>query len=198
MKLVILLSLVALLSTSQVEAFAPTLKVASAQKESSLRMTNDISRRSWLDTVSTAFVVGASPLLLPGEKALAEDNQFTSFVDKACGFKISVPADWEMSEQTLPDRRRIVLFVDPATNDSPNKTLMFAAFTPVRDDYTSLSSFGSVDQVSQNLSTQVDSLPKRESIPTHHLSFVSSFKGCPNHNSSQGTTSRRGYGKSDD
>jgi hypothetical protein len=54
-----------------------------------------------------------------------------------------VPSDWTKSEQTLPDRRTILLWSDPVDVT----TFVFIAFTAVRDDYTSLSSFGSVDQV---------------------------------------------------
>ncbi|GMH70559.1 hypothetical protein TL16_g05439 [Triparma laevis f. inornata] len=45
----------------------------------------------------------------------------------------------------LADRRVLELFVDPSSSD----TSMFVAYTPVRDDFTSLSSFGSLDQVAQ-------------------------------------------------
>lgn len=56
--------------------------------------------------------------------------------------------------QELPDRRKIVFFVDPTTADASSKkdddkSLLFIAYTPVRDDFTSIGSFGTVEQVAQ-------------------------------------------------
>ena len=101
-----------------------------------------ITRRSWFGSagVASVFIQGLN------QEAMATDK-FVTFKDENCGFQIDVPAGWEVNEQSLPDRRRIILFIDPADKDEKDKTLLFIAFTPVRDDYTSLSSFGSVDQV---------------------------------------------------
>ena len=52
---------------------------------------------------------------------------------------INVPSEWVKTEQTLPDRRKIILYFKPESNQ---KTLMFIAYTPTRDDFTSLGSFG--------------------------------------------------------
>jgi len=76
------------------------------------------------------------------------------FQDLDCGFEIKIPSTWEKSVQTLSDRRKIILFIEPnytaaaAAAEEDDKTLLFIAYTPVRDDFTSLNSFGSVDQVS--------------------------------------------------
>eukprot|EP00568_Trieres_chinensis_P001823 CAMPEP_0183305276 /NCGR_PEP_ID=MMETSP0160_2-20130417/10070_1 /TAXON_ID=2839 ORGANISM="Odontella Sinensis, Strain Grunow 1884" /NCGR_SAMPLE_ID=MMETSP0160_2 /ASSEMBLY_ACC=CAM_ASM_000250 /LENGTH=271 /DNA_ID=CAMNT_0025468453 /DNA_START=122 /DNA_END=937 /DNA_ORIENTATION=- len=90
------------------------------------------------------------PSLAPIDSALAADvpTKFDTFADEDCGFQISVPSSWEKSVQKLSDRRKIVFYVDPESG-ADDKTLFFAAYTPVRDDFTGLGSFGSVDQVAQ-------------------------------------------------
>ena len=74
----------------------------------------------------------------------ADNNALVSYQDPECNFQMMVPADWDKSVQTLPDRRKIVLYIKP---NSDKKTLLFFAYTPIRDDFTSLGSFGSVDEV---------------------------------------------------
>ncbi|KAL3793877.1 hypothetical protein HJC23_002124 [Cyclotella cryptica] len=72
------------------------------------------------------------------------------YTDSDYSFRLSIPASWKKSSQTLSGRRRAVFFT--ANNDdetAPIDTLMYIAYTPIRDDFTSLSSFGSVDQVAQ-------------------------------------------------
>jgi len=71
------------------------------------------------------------------------------YTDETAGFEVKTPSGWQKSEQSLPDRRKIILFVNDNDASSTNKDLMFIAYTPVRDDFTTLSSFGSVDQVGQ-------------------------------------------------
>jgi hypothetical protein len=105
-----------------------------------------VSRRGLLLESSAAVsVIGTSSLLgiPPSSNAV---STLTKYQDTNCKFTINLPSDWPQSTQTLPDRRRIILYIKP---DSDQKTLIFLAYTPVRDDFTSLSSFGSVDQVAQ-------------------------------------------------
>jgi hypothetical protein len=97
-----------------------------------------VSRRAWLVTA------GASAAWLQAIPRANAATSLTTYSD--IGFSIELPSSWEKTEQSLPDRRKIVLFTDPSDQ---GKTLFFAAFTPVRDDFTSLSSFGSVDQVAR-------------------------------------------------
>ena len=100
------------------------------------------SRRQWISsTAGAAFgVAGLAVLDLP---AGAAESAVKTFNDPAHGFSIQLPSAWDMTEQTLFDRRRLLVWTDP--NDA--KTAVFIAYTPVRDDFTSLNSFGSVDQV---------------------------------------------------
>jgi hypothetical protein len=100
--------------------------------------------------------------------AAAVDSLVT-FEDANCGFQIKIPSSWEKQVQELPDRRKIVLFIDP-TGDK-DKTLCFIAYTPIRDDFTQISSFGSVDQV------RVSLLRVNKSSSLAHLTLVArSFK----------------------
>ena len=95
-----------------------------------------LNRRQWLlSTSATAWGLSSAA---PARAAM----QFSSYKDPT-GFTLQVPSDWNFSEQTLPDRRSINVWTDP----KDPTTLLFVAYTPVRDDFTSLGSFGSVDQV---------------------------------------------------
>jgi hypothetical protein len=79
------------------------------------------------------------------EYAVAAESGNSVYNDEIHGFSIQVPASWTFSSQTLADRRRISIWKDP--DDQSGQTVVFVAYTPVRDDFTSISSFGSVDQV---------------------------------------------------
>ena len=114
------------------------------------------NRRSFLSNsviASSAFALAS----LNPQTSLAseEDGKFSLYTDASCGFQMKVPSGWEKSEQSLPDRRKIVLYIDPngsSTDGKDEKNLIFIAYTPIRDDFTSLSSFGSVDQVRARMS----------------------------------------------
>ena len=80
------------------------------------------------------------------------DDASKLFEDINYGFRINIPSSWERSEQTLSGRRRAVFFTDPTSKDpetGTTETLGYVAYTSVRDDFTNLSSFGSVDEVGQ-------------------------------------------------
>lgn len=96
---------------------------------------------------ATTAAAAVTTTTMPSVANAADDNSnLVSFTDPECNFSILVPSTWERSVQELADRRKIVLYVDPK---SQGKTLLFLAYTPVRDDFTSLSSFGSVENVAQ-------------------------------------------------
>lgn len=127
---------------ASVSAFSGAKEAWSTKCGSELAMQSTIvSRRSWIGGlgIATAFSQGLT------QKAQATDPKLVTYRDESCGFQIDIPAEWEMSEQSLADRRKIVFFIDPSKSEE--KTLFFIAFTPLRDDFTSISSFGSVDQV---------------------------------------------------
>ena len=98
------------------------------------------------DMMIATFGSLAAATAFPFVANAADDSSLVSFADPDCNFSILVPSAWEKSVQELADRRKIVLYIDPK---SQGKTLMFIAYTPVRDDFTSLGSFGSVDNVAQ-------------------------------------------------
>ena len=113
------------------------------------------TRRTFLTKTSLVCGAGAigsvAGIGFPVPAALAaQDDEFQIFEDTGCGISFSVPSSWEKAEQVLDDRRRIVLFVKPGSTGPADQTLVFVAFTPVRDDFTSLGSFGTVDQVRTN------------------------------------------------
>ena len=101
-----------------------------------------ITRRMWFLKTASSAVLGTA--FLPSSTHAAE--KLENYQSAALGFQILIPVDWEKITQRLPDRRSITLFVDPTSGEE--KTLMFIAKTPIQPDFTSLASFGSVDQVS--------------------------------------------------
>lgn len=98
-----------------------------------------ISRREWF-TDSAAF--GLASVAIAPPSAFAAET-FQTYNDVAHDFSISIPTAWQSTEQTLADRRKILVWTDAANA----ATSLFIAYTSVRDDFTSLGSFGSVDQV---------------------------------------------------
>lgn len=105
-----------------------------------------VKRRAFLlqTTGSLAFLASNQP-------ALAEEEvKLTSYQDKTTGIKLSVPSSWATSTQEVSGRRKIDFFVDTTSSDNPEEqTLLFIAFTPVRDDFTGIGSFGTVEDVGQ-------------------------------------------------
>ena len=113
-----------------------------------------LSRRTWftnslISGTSVATLLVTAPPQMAWADSSSSSNTASSaaklatFNDATNGFSLSVPSDWSQSEQTISDRRKLLLWRDP----SDEATLLFIAYTPVRDDFTSLGSFGSVDEV---------------------------------------------------
>lgn len=104
-------------------------------------------RRSFLSTIiggtAAASILSSNPFIVNAEEG---GEKLTLFKDTKTGFQLKVPTSWKMSEQALRDRRQLTLFVD---EDGNKEDLVFIAYTPVRDDFTSLASFGSVEMVGQ-------------------------------------------------
>ena len=118
-----------------------SLALASLTVVGGLSLSNKgtVSRRDFASVASV--LAGSSTLLIDPyvTKAQVESTALVPYEDKNCNFSINVPSEWVKTEQTLPDRRKIMLFFKPESNQ---KTLMFIAYTPTRDDFTSLGSFG--------------------------------------------------------
>lgn len=105
-------------------------------------------RRDFLQSAVLATTGALSPIFEQSARASDSTPELKPYKDSECKFEVSVPSTWEESKQTLPDRRKINFFVDPSSSDN-DKPLIFIAYTTVRDDFTSLGSFGSIDQVGQ-------------------------------------------------
>ncbi|CAM9914531.1 unnamed protein product [Choristocarpus tenellus] len=58
-----------------------------------------------------------------------------------------VPTGWERAEAEISGRRKLVVF---ASSKTPGANA-FITYTPVKPDFTSLGSFGSLDEVSKNV-----------------------------------------------
>lgn len=108
------------------------------------------TRREWFVTTSAALLATSSGRMgvLPANAAATTTTkknaiQLTPFDDPTRGFSINVPSEWTFSKQILRDRRELFLWQDPGDGS----TALSIAYTPIRDDFTSLASFGTVDQV---------------------------------------------------
>jgi PsbP len=131
------------------------------------------SRRDWLASTVVATVAAAAatstgfPTLSWASPLPSED--LTTFNDAPHGFSIAIPSTWSKSETELNDRRKIVVWGDP--NDA--KTALFIAYTPVRDDFTSLASFGAVDQVAAQTILPKAELAGDDSVEAKMIAAVS-------------------------
>lgn len=127
----------------------------------------------------TAAIAAVTALSIDPSAVFAADSTGSSvplaeFKDPDCKFSIQMPTSWNASTQSLPDRRKIQLYIDPNSNQ---KTLVFIAYTPVRDDFTSLGSFGSVDQVAQTTILPKGEIAGAEGVSATMLS-AESKKNC--------------------
>ena len=128
-----------------------TPSVVTDQQQNQHVASADDSRRNFLGKATAAALATSVSAFLPAaQPAFAAEVDLDNIEDPSNGFKISVPKSWTKSSQSLPDRRKIDLYIDESTPANEDKTLLFLAYTPVRDDFTSLGSFGSVEEVAQS------------------------------------------------
>ena len=118
-----------------------------------------MARRSFLLRTGGALAALSSttrPTVARAAATAAETaTTYAPYVDAEYGFRVLLPSSWERSEQTLSGRRRAIFYTDPYSRTAVGgggdiETLCIVAYTPVRDDFTSQSSFGSVDEVGQS------------------------------------------------
>lgn len=95
----------------------------------------------------SAALTGASPVYAKDAEAAPGLEKYT---DERYGGTFGVPAGWKPTPNQLEDGRRLVLATDP----SDESTNIFIAFTPIRPDYTSLGSFGTIDFVANTVLPQ--------------------------------------------
>ncbi|CAJ1962929.1 unnamed protein product [Cylindrotheca closterium] len=164
-----LLLLLLLLQVSTLTAYSPLLpRPATSAVDKS-----GTSRRELL--VSAAGLATSSLLIKPSAVfAESSDNALVKYVDEDCKFTVSLPTSWEKSEQTLPDRRKITLYIKPG---SEKKTLVSLVYTPVRADFTSLGSFGTADEVGQATILPKGEIAGNEGIDAKLLSAESKKGG---------------------
>lgn len=131
-----------------------------------------ISRRFWIKTVATSAIAATGSLLTVPPSFAATSLSFQTYTDEKYGFKIDLPSNWsKMNDVTaLSDRRSIVVYSNP---NEPSTSILIV-YTPIRDDYTSLASFGSVDQVAvQTILPKGNLLNEDNSITAKMLSATS-------------------------
>ncbi|KAG7356413.1 photosystem II oxygen evolving complex protein PsbP [Nitzschia inconspicua] len=163
--IVSLVTLIVSWNISEIAAYSPLMASSNNIRPNS----EQISRRVLLlESSAVAAALGTTALLTNPPSANAATT-LTKFEDTNCKFSIDLPSDWTQSTQTLPDRRKIVLYIKP---DSNQKTLIFLAYTPVRDDFTSLSSFGSVDEVAQATILPKGELAGQQGVESEMLSAI--------------------------
>ena len=97
-------------------------------KDTTTATTTSITRKAFFPMAGA--LVTSSLLLINPSSAMAANNDdglLTKYEDEQCKFSVQIPSGWEKSEQSLPDRRKIVLYVKP---DSDKKTLVSLVYTP--------------------------------------------------------------------
>lgn len=101
---------------------------------------------------SSAAALATSSVFFPFNSvanSVEPSSTLQPYEDSDFGFSLLVPSTWERSEQKLSGRRKAIFLTDKPNNGNNIDTLLIIAYTPLRDDFTSLSSFGSVDEVAQ-------------------------------------------------
>lgn len=174
-----LAGLTALLILSQAVAFGPLALASRIAKGGSLQ-DGTLTRRSWFLKTADAAMAASCVLTLPMPAVAA--GKFEIYQNDALGFQISIPVGWEKTIQQLPDRRSITLFIDPTSGE--DKTLMFIAKTPIQPDFTSLASFGSVDQVRLSTSINRGVVLRQTNKLSAFTNFAIIHSGCSNNDSS--------------
>jgi len=105
-----------------------------------------IERRTLLPLVAAALATQG--LLRP---ALAEGSlPLSPFTDAKHGVSFGIPTGWEPNESEIQGGRTLIAASDPKDVDFN----VFIAYTPIRGDYSSLGSFGTVDYVATTMIPQ--------------------------------------------
>lgn len=141
------------LTSSMIVAFTPSSNPSSIAQQQQQNLINEVDdRRAFFSTIiggTAAATIANIPLIANAEEG-TESSSLALFQDTNVGFEMNVPSRWIQTEQKLPDRRRLVLFLNNGEGVTKgSEDVVFVAYTPVRDDFTSLASFGSVDMVGQ-------------------------------------------------
>lgn len=140
--------------TSPIARNSPTKLSLLLEHDGSDADSTVMARRSFCARSLTALA-GATMLSTASPSityAADEPLKLEPYEDTDYGFRVQFPSCWENTEQKLSGRRKGIFYTDPNSKDATTdtiETLGFIAYTPLRDDFTSLASFGSVDNVAQ-------------------------------------------------
>eukprot|EP00903_Cladosiphon_okamuranus_P019578 g18006.t1 len=146
-------SLVVLLCSS-VQAFIlpnPPPSTGSRAETICSATTTEISRLDFLRSTGGALTVAAGAPLLP------KASNAEVFTDDVLGFKMDVPDGWERKDAEISGRRKLIVYTSPKTPG----TNAFVAYTPARGDFTTLGSFGTLDEVSKTVLPEAEGVSSR-------------------------------------
>ena len=123
-----------------------------------LKPSSPAPRRALLRTLGAPAALALANLVNPNA-ALAAGLQDVSVPIGSASTALSkatfqVPSDWVKLSGDVTDGRKMALYADPANAD----TNAFALITPIRGDYTSLGSFGSVETVLETVMPGADGI----------------------------------------
>ena len=100
--------------------------------------------------LSGAAACGAAAIVAPAAPVFVAAAPLKDYKDARYGVSMGIPDGWTATQNELPDGRRIVTAADPNDID----TNVFLTFTPIRPDYSSLGSFGTIDFVANTILPQ--------------------------------------------
>ncbi|CAM9273714.1 unnamed protein product, partial [Hapterophycus canaliculatus] len=140
---------------------AASAAVASAADAASPSTSATASRLEFLRGAGAVVTAAAGFALLPAA------SRAETFTDDILGFKFDVPDGWERNDSEISGRRKIVIYTNPK---APGVNA-FVAYTPARGDFTSLGSFGTLDEVSKTV------LPEAEGVSSRMVNSYTS-KSC--------------------
>jgi hypothetical protein len=112
------------------------------------RTSAGLGRRALLAPAAAALTLPLIPKAAQAEPSLTTDT------DSRYGVSFGLPEGWTAAVNQLGDGRRLVIATDP----KDESTNVFIAFTPIRPDYSSLGSFGTIDYVANTVLPQCGDL----------------------------------------
>eukprot|EP00752_Nemacystus_decipiens_P004213 g3850.t1 len=113
--------------------------------------TTAASRLDFIRGAGAAVTVVAGAVLSP------KASNAEVFTDDVLGFKMDVPDGWERNDAEISGRRKLIVYTSPK-NPGTNA---FVAYTPARGDFTTLGSFGTLDEVSKTVLPEADGVSSR-------------------------------------
>jgi len=119
---------------------------APARQHSLMASRSAISRRGAILAPLAVWSTMSVPQPAIGADALSLET----YTDDRYSVSFGLPKGFVAQKQELPDGRRLITATDQGDTD----TNVFIAFTPIRPDYSSLGSFGTIDYVASTVIPQ--------------------------------------------